>query len=107
MGRQGVAAVVDLTSDQLAWYRMAKEAVPHITLAVNVNHEARELGPMTKELLALTDWRPTQIPNLLYSPSAEAYKLTCSVTDEAVLEHRQIERFHGREKRTIPIRPPF
>lgn len=83
MARQGVAAAVDLTPDQAEWYHMPQEVLPHITLAVNVNHEARELGPMTKMLLALTDWQCTQIPNLFFS-------------------HRQIERLHGREKTDHP-----
>lgn len=57
---------------------------------------------MTKTLLALTDWQPTQIPNLLFSPSFKAYKLTSPAEDTAVLEHQQIERFHGREKTYHP-----
>lgn len=102
IGAQGVAAAVDLTSEQAEWYRISQEAMPHITLAVNVNHEARELGPMTKTLLALTGWQYTQIPNLFFSPSTKAYKLMTSAEDVAVLEHRQIERFHGREKTDHP-----
>lgn len=81
---------------------MSQEASPHIALAVNVNHEVRELGPMTKMLLALNDWQSTQIPNLLLLPSAKAYELMSSAEDVAVLEHRQIERFHGRERTDHP-----
>lgn len=102
MGKQGVAAAVDLTPEQAEWYEMTQEAFPHVTLAVNVNHEARDLGPMIKGPLAMTDWIMTQIPNLQFSPLAEAYKLTVSSSDVAVLEHRQIEQFHGRENTDHP-----
>lgn len=41
-------AAVDLTPKQLQWYEMSDEASPHVTLAIHANHQAKELGPMTK-----------------------------------------------------------
>ncbi|KAK0134687.1 Gag-Pol polyprotein [Merluccius polli] len=75
-GPEGIAAVVELNDELLQYYEMTKEAVPHITLAVHSDHQAKELGPMTKRLLKASDWEPTQIPNVSYSASEKAYQIT-------------------------------
>ncbi|XP_029367849.1 uncharacterized protein LOC115049619 [Echeneis naucrates] len=98
VGKEGVAAAVELTPEQLRWYEGAADASPHISLAIHANHQAKDLGPMCKRLSQLTDWQPTQIPQVLFSPSEGAYQITQTAEDTAVLEHRQIERWHGREK---------
>ena len=102
MGPEGVAAAVKLTPEQLQWYEMTDEAAPHITLAVHTTHQAKDLGPVTKRLRAATDWTPTQIPHMFYSVKEKSYKLLHASSDTALLEHRQIERFHGREKTDHP-----
>ncbi|GCC44327.1 hypothetical protein chiPu_0028531, partial [Chiloscyllium punctatum] len=81
---------------------MSEEAIPHLTLAVHAEYQAKDLGPMCKRLMALTDWVWTQLPVLQYSPSEEAYRIMYKTTDKVLLEHRQIERFHGREKTDHP-----
>lgn len=96
--KEGMAAAVELTKEQMEWYEMNSEAVPHVTLAVHAKHQAKDLGPMAKRLMTLTDWGWTQLPSLQYSPSDEAYRIVHNTTDKVLLEHRQIERFHGREK---------
>ena len=101
-GPEGIAAVVELNGELLQYYAIAKEAVPHITLAVHSDHQAKELGPMTKRLLKVSDWVPTQITSVSYSASEKAYKITQVTQDTVLLEHRQIERFHGREKNRPP-----
>ena len=101
-GPEGIAAVVELNDELLQYYEMEKEAVPHITLAVHSDHQAKELGPMTKRLLKVSDWVPTQITSVWYSASEKAYKITQATQDTVLLEHRQIERFHGREKTDHP-----
>lgn len=98
VGKEGVAAGVDLTPEQLVWYKGSAEASPHISLAVHANHQAKDLGPMCKRLSQLTDWQFSQIPQVLFSPSEGAYKITQGATDMVLLEHRQVERWHGREK---------
>ena len=102
MGPEGVAAAVKLTPEQLQWYEMTDEAAPHITLAVHTTHQAKDLGSVTKRLRAATDWTPTQIPHMFYSVKEKSYKLLHASSDTALLEHRQIERFHGREKTDHP-----
>ncbi|GCC27440.1 hypothetical protein chiPu_0005864 [Chiloscyllium punctatum] len=102
LGKEGVASVVELSAEQLEWYEMSEEAIPHVTLAVHAKHQAKDLGPMSKCLMALTDWVWTQLPGLQYSPSEEAYRNMYRTTDKVLLEHRQIERFHDREKTDHP-----
>ncbi|GCC39382.1 hypothetical protein chiPu_0023223 [Chiloscyllium punctatum] len=102
LGKEGVAGVVELTAEQLERYEMSEEAIPHLTLAVHAKYQAKDLGPMSKRLMALTDWVWTQLPGLQYSPSEEAYRIIYRTTDKVLLEHRQIERFHGREKTDHP-----
>lgn len=99
IGKEGVAAVTDLLNDtHKQWYDMSEEAVPHITLAILAQHQAKDLGPMCRKLHSLTDWGPTQIPSVQFSPSSKTYRIIADVPDSMELEHRQIERFHGREK---------
>lgn len=102
VGNEGVAAAVELTPEQLKWYEGASEVSPHISLAVHAKHQAKDLGPMCKKLMQLTDWACTQIPQVDFSPSERAYRIRQGAADKAMLEHRQIERFHGREKTDHP-----
>ncbi|KAL3987807.1 F-box and leucine-rich repeat protein 13 [Sarotherodon galilaeus] len=71
---EGVAAAVKLTDEQLPWYNVGEDSAPHITLAVHVGHEARDLGPMVKRALDNSWWQ----------------------------EHKEISRTHGREKTDHP-----
>ncbi|KAI7790212.1 hypothetical protein IRJ41_024809, partial [Triplophysa rosa] len=98
VGKEGVVGAVDLTNDQQQWYRMGGEAKPHVTLAVHPEHQAKDLGPMTKRLAQTTDWIDTQIPGFQYSNSQQAYKINTPTGDTATLQHRWITRWHGREK---------
>ncbi|XP_069750335.1 uncharacterized protein [Narcine bancroftii] len=107
LGKEGVAATVALTSEQLEWYVMAGEAVPHVTLAIGTNHQAKDLGPMSQNLMSLRDWSDTQIPTVWFSPSGQAYRILHPSNDRVLLEHRQIERFHGREKMDHPNSAPM
>ena len=74
-GPEGIAAVVELNDELLQYYEMAKEAVPHITLAVHSDLHVKELGPMTM-MLKVSDWVPTQITSVSYSALEKAYKIT-------------------------------
>ncbi|XP_032437007.1 uncharacterized protein LOC116731404 [Xiphophorus hellerii] len=94
---EGVAAAVNLTQDQLFWYKMHDEAVPHISLALHPGHQAMELGGVVKRSLAASDWQNTVAPDLFFSPSTNTYKIKCSAVDSVVLEHVQLPRHHGRE----------
>ncbi|KAL3976475.1 F-box and leucine-rich repeat protein 13 [Sarotherodon galilaeus] len=74
IGPEGVAAAVKLTDEQLPWYNVGEDSAPHITLAVHVGHEARDLGPVVKRALDNSWWQ----------------------------EHKEISRTHGREKTDHP-----
>ncbi|XP_056879629.1 uncharacterized protein LOC130520091 [Takifugu flavidus] len=102
VGPEGVAAQVDLTAEQNEWYEMAEEACPHVTLAIHAEHQAKDLGPMIKRLRSVIDWTSTQIPGLLYSLSEKSYKIMHTTTNSVILQHRQLQRFHGREKTDHP-----
>lgn len=95
---EGVAAGVDLAPEQLQWYMMEDEAAPHVSLAVHPQHQAKELGGMVKRALSVSDWRHTEIPQVLFSDSTRTYKILTNSSDIATLQHDQITRSHGREK---------
>ncbi|KAL3973676.1 F-box and leucine-rich repeat protein 13 [Sarotherodon galilaeus] len=61
IGPEGVAAAVKLTDEQLPWYNVGEDSAPHITLAVHVGHEARELGPMVKRALDNSWWQAPSV----------------------------------------------
>ncbi|KAL3973702.1 hypothetical protein ACER0C_024909 [Sarotherodon galilaeus] len=102
IGPEGVAAAVKLTDEQLPWYNVGEDSAPHITLAVHVGHEARELGPMVKRALDDSWWQATQIPNVWYAPKCKIYRIFCWSNDAVILEHKEISRTHGREKTDHP-----
>ncbi|KAL4009592.1 hypothetical protein ACER0C_003444 [Sarotherodon galilaeus] len=102
VGPEGVAAAVKLTDEQLPWYEMGSDSAPHVTLAVHVGHQAREMGPMVKRALDNAWWQSTQIPNVWYAPKCKTYRITCLSNDAVVLEHREISRTHGRERTDHP-----
>uniref|UniRef100_A0A8C6M250 ribonuclease H n=1 Tax=Nothobranchius furzeri TaxID=105023 RepID=A0A8C6M250_NOTFU len=102
---EGVAAAALLTPDQNAWYMMADEAVPHVSLAINPAHQAKELGGMVKRSLATHDWKTTSLPQVQFSPSTKTYKITSSATNVGNLEHKIISRSHGRECTDHPDTP--
>lgn len=97
IGEAGVAAVCELNDKQQEWYKMSETAVPHISLALGPEKEARELGPMTKYLHNLPDWQDSGIPDVQFSPSSEAYRIFIQMKDMAILEHETLTRDHGRE----------
>ncbi|XP_041863731.1 uncharacterized protein LOC121653990 [Melanotaenia boesemani] len=102
LGPQGVAALIDLTPEQLSFYEMSPSAAPHVTLAVSPAHSAKDLGPMCKQASDASDWVNTQLPQVLFSPSTSLYKI-CSLTqDKATPETLLLDRQHGREKTDHP-----
>lgn len=66
IAQTGVAALCDLTGEQLQWYKMSDTAMPHISLALGHAHEARELEPMVKKLHSLEDWQNSNISDVQY-----------------------------------------
>ncbi|XP_065328147.1 uncharacterized protein LOC135933842 [Pelmatolapia mariae] len=102
VGPEGVAAAAKLTEEQLLWYEMGSDSAPHVTLAVHVGHQARELGPMVRRALDNSWWQSTQIPNVWYAPQCKTYRITCLSNDAVVVEHKEISRTHGREKTDHP-----
>ena len=81
---------------------MNDEAVPHVSLALHPEHEARELGGMVKRAVQSTDWQNTQIPSVSFSQSSNTYRVKVTAVDHCLLEATQISRHHGREKTDHP-----
>lgn len=104
---EGVAAGVFLTEEQSKWYMMEEEAAPHISLALHPKHEAKELGSIVKKALRQTDWKKTNLPQVTYSPSTKIYKISLTAVDQATLQHLQISRHHGRERKDHPEAEPM
>lgn len=97
----GVVAGVNLLPAQLQWYMMEDEAAPHVSLALHPDHQAKELGSIVKTAKQQTDWKQLT-PQIMYSSTAKTYKIQVSCTDQALMEHVQISRHHGREKTDHP-----
>nr|XP_023646965.1 uncharacterized protein LOC111833194 [Paramormyrops kingsleyae]XP_023646975.1 uncharacterized protein LOC111833194 [Paramormyrops kingsleyae]XP_023646983.1 uncharacterized protein LOC111833194 [Paramormyrops kingsleyae] len=102
VGPEGVASATLLTSEQLPWFMMGQEAVPHISLALHPKHQAKDLGPMVEQARETEDWVQTQIPQVSFSPSCSTYCIQVAAQDTALLQHEQIARDHGREKMDHP-----
>lgn len=96
VSEEGVAAdcILDSSIQELFW---SSDAAPHISLALGVNHEARQLGPKVKKCASLTDWTQTDSPQVDHSPSGKAWRIKISTSDSAILEHHVLSRHHGRE----------
>ncbi|KAK1784522.1 hypothetical protein P4O66_004755 [Electrophorus voltai] len=99
---EGVAVAVQLTEAQEPWYRMGSKAVPHVSLALHPKHQAKDLEPMVLRASCATDWVLTQIPNLFYSASCKTYRIEMDGIDRTTLEHRFIDRHHGRDQLDHP-----
>ncbi|XP_061681102.1 uncharacterized protein LOC133503446 [Syngnathoides biaculeatus] len=99
--REGVAASCSLTPDQMTWFKMQEELVPHISLALSPGHVARQLVPMVKRLTQMTDWDDTPLPNIQIFKSADAYRFIVPdappTTHMNILEHKTLTREHGRD----------
>lgn len=97
-GPAGVAAFVALPEDQMSWYRMGDEAVPHESLAIHGDHQEKDLGPMVRTAIRATEWQQTQLTDVYYSPSCKTYCISVTATDQSILEHKHLRLTHGREK---------
>ncbi|XP_047207925.1 uncharacterized protein LOC124859262 isoform X3 [Girardinichthys multiradiatus] len=64
MAPEGVAAAVEFTPEQANWYLMSDEVVPHVSLSLHLEHQAKELGGVVKRSLAAGDWQDTSVTNL-------------------------------------------
>ncbi|XP_023256299.1 uncharacterized protein LOC111650621 [Seriola lalandi dorsalis] len=98
VGQEGVASAVMLPEYRKSWYKMSNTATPHISLALHAGHQAKELGPMVKKALTLTDWQPTQIPRLFISPSTHMYRIQYHTDLNGTCQHETLTRYHGRER---------
>lgn len=87
----GVAPAVSFTETQSEWYQMSDEAVPHVSLCLHPEHQAKELGPMMKRSLAATDWIATAVPGLFFSPSLDTYKISFSGSETVELHHEHVQ----------------
>ncbi|XP_061677107.1 uncharacterized protein LOC133501390 [Syngnathoides biaculeatus] len=97
IGKEGLAALTNLTQEQISWFKMTGEGSPHISLTVASGHEAQQLGPMVKRLMGQVDWQKTQTPHIYWSPSQKAYQIQQDMEDEGWLEMVLLSRTHGRQ----------
>ncbi|MEQ2216121.1 hypothetical protein XENOCAPTIV_011048 [Xenoophorus captivus] len=99
---EGVAASVDLTPEQAEWYLMSDEAVPHVSLSLHLEHQAKELGGVVKCSLVAGDWQDTSVTNLRHSKSTNTYCIKCTATNKVLLQQEMLTHHHGREKTDHP-----
>lgn len=90
VGPQGVAAAVFLTEEQQQWFSV-KDSLPHISLALHHNYEARCLGPMVRQLQLANDWEDIVDTDgyihaiLKYSHSIQSCKIPSDTTNYVTL----------------------
>ncbi|KAK0140845.1 Gag-Pol polyprotein [Merluccius polli] len=89
IGPQGVATHVHLDDRTRQWYALTETSVPHLTLAVARNHEAKELGPMMKTAMTITDWMPTTNVKVHTSPSTKIYRISTGTRSLWALTHAE------------------
>lgn len=69
VGEEGGVTHIYLTKEQLYWYRMDEEAVLHVTLAISLRAQPKDLDPMVKHLMGVTDWLPTCLSQITLNHS--------------------------------------
>ena len=84
LGPEGVAAGVDLTEEQLSWFQLEPESVPHVSLLVSADHQPKQLGPMVKRAQEVREWQPTDNQYLHRSPNAEFWRISSRTTNKAI-----------------------
>ncbi|MEQ2297920.1 hypothetical protein AMECASPLE_039654, partial [Ameca splendens] len=98
----GVAATVDLTPDQAEWYLMSDEAVPHVSLSLHPEHQAKVLGGVVKRSLAAGDWHNTSVTNLRYSKSTDTYCINVQLLMKSCCSMRCSHVIMNEKKQIIP-----
>lgn len=73
---ESVAAAVGLTDLLKVFYILGETSAPRVTLKVIAGDEAKNLRPMVKCCLVVTDWTHTQNKHLHYSPSTKTNRVT-------------------------------
>ena len=69
------------------------ESAPHVTLLVNENFKAKDMGPMMKTALGVK-WEQTENPLIFQSQDSTMIKILCSVSalaDQSVQTAKQKE----------------
>ena len=94
--KEGVAAGAQLMPSVEKWFNMPL-SVPHMSLALAAGHGAKVLGPMVKRCEQAQDWEKTQLKDVMWSNSQEAYKIRISTHDSVKWEHETLARNHGGE----------
>ena len=74
LGPEGVASEVYHTPEQLSWFRLGPDSVPHVSLLVSPGHQPKQLGPMVKRAQAVSQWCATDNRYLFQSPNAEFWR---------------------------------
>ena len=98
LGPEGVVAPITLSPEWRRHYKMGPHSAPYLALAVERNHQAKNLGPMIAAN-TVTDCRQTDIPQLYTSLSHPNYwfiKIPSKMT--ILINHQQIKIKHGGEE---------
>ena len=84
LGPEGVASEVYHTPEQLSWFRLGPDSVPHVSLLVSPGHRPKQLGPMVKRAQAVSQWCATDNRYLFQSPNAEFWRISSKTTNKVV-----------------------
>ncbi|XP_069746834.1 uncharacterized protein [Narcine bancroftii] len=101
VGKEGIAAMVVMTEEQMEWFCLGVESVPHVTLGIAKDHHARQLGPMVKEAIGC-EYRQTEIPGYSTSEGGKFVRLNIEAWDQVVNE--KVERDRAIEGENIDHR---
>lgn len=64
---ESVAFFVKLLDEQTQWYKMAAQAVPHVTRSLTAAHQVKDVGPIVKATVAVQEWLTTYLPQVSFS----------------------------------------
>ncbi|KAK0131320.1 hypothetical protein N1851_033969 [Merluccius polli] len=84
LGPEGVASEVYLTHEQLSWFRLGPDSVPHVSLLVSANHESKQLGSMVQRAQAVPQWCATDNAYLFQSPNAEFWRISSRTKNKVI-----------------------
>lgn len=85
VGPWRVPTLVELTPEQMVWYKMQDESIPHVSLGLHVEHQAKDLGPMVRMAGKSIDWVFTQILGVTCCSRCKTYWTDLEALDMVLL----------------------
>ncbi len=78
IGKQGAALSIPECEFVKKWFNVT-DSVPHVSLYVGKNWEAKDLGPMMKKATQ-SKWEPTEHPLIFHSTDKNYIKILCATS---------------------------